>query len=113
VSEEQKVRLFEDAVAYLHPQEEDFGITAVESMAAGRPVIAFNKGGATETVIHEKTGLLFNEQTSAAIVDAVQKLQTMNIEPSAIKEHAEQFSVSNFHEQIDHFVQSVWSAKTP
>ena len=51
VSNEERARLFQDAIAFLHPQEEDFGITPVESMAAGRPVIAYRKGGATETVI--------------------------------------------------------------
>ncbi|MBU4453427.1 glycosyltransferase, partial [Patescibacteria group bacterium] len=47
VSNQERTRLFQDAIAFIHPQEEDFGITPVESMSAGRPVIAYRKGGAT------------------------------------------------------------------
>ena len=51
ISENEKIKLFAEARAFIHPQEEDFGITPVEAMASGRPVIAYKKGGACETVM--------------------------------------------------------------
>lgn len=108
VSEDEKIRLFEGAISYLHPQEEDFGLTAVESMAAGRPVIAFGKGGATETVSDGKTGVFFYEQTVGALVQAVHNQQGIKWNPTTIREHAEQFSTEQFHKNIHAFVKSVW-----
>ena len=55
------------------PQVEDFGIVALEAMSHGIPVIAYSEGGATETVIHGKTGLLFSEQTTESLVSALKK----------------------------------------
>lgn len=107
VSEDQKVNLFENAIAYLHPQEEDFGITAVESMAAGRPVIAYAKGGATETVVDGVTGTLFTEQTVTDLKAAVMRVQSTAFNPQAIRSHAQQFSTEVFHKRMHEFVEQV------
>ncbi len=104
VSEEEKARLFQGAEAFINPQEEDFGITVIESMAAGRPVIAYRRGGATETVIDGKTGLFFDEQTPEALVMAIKKFTTLSFNPAEIKAYAEQFSVANFKKQITEFI---------
>jgi len=104
VSEEEKVKLFEGAQAFINPQEEDFGITVVESMAAGRPVIAYRKGGATETIIEEKTGLFFDAQTSESLEEVLKKFSSYNFDSKEIKAHAEQFSIKNFTEQIEEFI---------
>ncbi len=109
ITEEEKYRLFEDAIAFLHPQEEDFGMTAVESMASGRPVIAYAKGGATETVIPGLSGILFEEQSIAGLVQAIKAQQATSFDPIAISKHAEQFSTEVFHQKIHAFIQSVWS----
>lgn len=104
VSEEEKVNLFENAQAYIHPQEEDFGIAAVEAMAAGRPVIAYRKGGATETVIEGETGAFFEEQRSTSLAAAIKSFKSDDFNPEKIKAHAEQFSVENFIKQIRDFI---------
>ena len=96
VSEEEKIKLFENCKAFLNPQEEDFGITVVESMAAGRPVIAYKKGGATETLEEGTTGVFFTEQTPASIKDAVQRFNSMTFDTNLIRQKAEQYSVENF-----------------
>lgn len=104
VSEDDKVKLFEGAQAFINPQEEDFGITVVESMAAGRPVIAYRRGGATETVIEGKTGIFFDEQTPELLMVAVKEFANINFNSTEIKIHAEQFSVANFKRQITDFI---------
>jgi glycosyltransferase involved in cell wall biosynthesis len=104
ITEEAKPKLFALAQAFINPQEEDFGITAVESMAAGRPVIAYRKGGATETVIEGKTGIFFDEQTPAAIARALKEFKAENFNPQDIKDWAEKFSVVNFKNKITEFI---------
>lgn len=84
--------------ALVFPGEEDFGIVPVEAMASGRPVIAFGSGGALETVVHGKTGLLFNEQSVDALIDAVRLFEESKLlfQPETIRAHVAQFSAHNF-----------------
>lgn len=91
--------------ALIFPSEEDFGIAPVEAMASGRPVIAYAKGGALETVINGKTGLFFYEQTSEAIVEAVKKFESMSFDPISIREHALEFDQEIFENRIRYFVE--------
>ncbi len=109
VSDEERIHLFENAIAFLHPHEEDFGITAVESMAAGRPVIAYAKGGAVETVIDGVTGTLFSEQSWEELADTVLHFDHTSFNPTAIKAHAEQFSVANFRKRMHDVVRAAWT----
>lgn len=97
-------KLMSQATAFIHPQEEDFGITAVESMAAGRPVIAYARGGALETVIPNKTGVFFDEQSWEALADAVLRFKPSDYHPQEIRAWAETFSRPRFAEQIRAFV---------
>lgn len=107
VTDEERARLFANAIAFIHPHEEDFGITAVESMAAGRPVIAFNKGGACETVIEGVTGTFFAEQTWEALADTLLHFDEKRFNPTTIKAHAEQFSVERFRKSMHDIVERV------
>lgn len=104
VSDECKAELYAFAEAFINPQEEDFGITVVESMAAGTPVIAYEKGGATETIVKNKTGVFFKEQTSGAIYEAVKNFDSNNFEADLIRRQAEKFSVANFERKIKLFI---------
>jgi len=112
VSDEEKARLYQDCIAYLNPQEEDFGITVVEAMACGRPVIAYNKGGATETIIDGKTGAFFDEQTWESLADALIRFDHTQFDPQAIRAHSEQFSHKAFTNQIQEMVSMIHSANT-
>ena len=67
------------AKAFLFPGEEDFGITPVEAQSAGTPVLAFGRGGACETVLDGKTGLLFDEQTPESLEACIQKFETEGV----------------------------------
>ena len=88
--------------AFLHPQLEDFGITAVEAQAAGRPVVAFRGGGALETVVEGETGLFFDEQTPEALAAALAKLESRR-EPfsaAACRRQAERFAPEIFQAEL-------------
>jgi len=99
-----KAELYSRSLAFINPQEEDFGITAVESQAAGRPVIAYKRGGALETVIPGVTGEFFDEQTVDSLAEALANFKSLKYNPEAIKRHAEQFSVARFKKEIGDYI---------
>jgi UDP-N-acetylmuramyl pentapeptide phosphotransferase/UDP-N-acetylglucosamine-1-phosphate transferase/glycosyltransferase involved in cell wall biosynthesis len=109
---DQIAKYLQMAKATVFAAEEDFGIVPVESMACGTPVIAFSKGGATETIIDGKTGLFFHEQTPFAIINAVKQFeqQADRFDPVAARQRARQFGVSQFHERFSRFVDQAWQA---
>lgn len=84
--------------------EEDFGIIPLEAQACGRPVIAYGKGGALETVIENKTGIFFNQQETESLCEAIEKFERMYQEdffnPTEIMNHAKTFSVERFKKEI-------------
>lgn len=108
VSDSERAQLFANAIAFINPQEEDFGITPVESMAAGRPVIAYRKGGATETVIDGQTGILFDEQSWEELADTVLHFKPENFKPEVIRQHAEKFATKVFRQKIHTLVNDLW-----
>lgn len=104
VSDKKQARLYAEAKAFIHPQEEDFGITPVESMASGRPVIAYRKGGATETVEEGLSGEFFDEQSWEELADHMIRFDESAYIPSAIKTYAEKFSRKRFEQEIREFI---------
>ncbi len=112
ISDDEKVKLYANCIAYLNPQEEDFGITAVEAMASGRPVIAYRSGGASETVIAGKTGEFFDEQIWEEIADMVIRFHPDNYNPYYIKMHAEQFNTANFKSKIKRLIDNYQAVQT-
>lgn len=88
------------AKAFLMPQEEDFGIVALEAMSHGTPVIAFWDGGAMETVVHGQTGLFFSEQRTESLVNALIKFQEIEWNSERIIEQSQLFSEERFEEGI-------------
>jgi glycosyltransferase involved in cell wall biosynthesis len=83
----------------LFPAYEDFGIVPVEAMAAGLPVVVFNQGGASETVLPE-FGEHIAAQTPDELVAAVQRLEKKTYDPDALKAHAEKFSEERFRGEL-------------
>ncbi len=86
--------------ALIFPGEEDFGMVPVEAMASGRPVVAYGRGGATETVAPGLSGVFFAEQTAEAISSAVRSLATIEIDPEKIAAHADQFGRDQFFQKM-------------
>ncbi|MGB3617033.1 MAG: glycosyltransferase family 4 protein [Catalinimonas sp.] len=96
--------LMQRARAFLFAAEEDFGITLVEAQACGTPVIAFGRGGAGETVRDGETGVLFAEQTPAAMAAAVRRFEGLDFEPYAVHEHAQSFGQERFRREMKQLV---------
>ncbi len=96
---------YQNCQALIFPQEEDFGIVALEAMACGRPVIAYRGGGALESVKEGETGAFFNEQTSEALMKAVKEFKPKNFNPQKIRQHALKFSKDKFKKKIKNFVE--------
>jgi glycosyltransferase involved in cell wall biosynthesis len=86
--------------ALIFPGEEDFGMVPVEAMASGRPVVAFRRGGATETVEEGLSGIFFAEQTVEAISSAVKSLTAMEINSEKIAAHARKFGREQFFQNM-------------
>ena len=93
------------ARAFVFAAEEDFGIIPVEAMACGTPVIAFGKGGILDTVVHKKTGILFNEQTKESLVSAVSEFEKNHFSKEEIRNHASRFSENEFQSKIEKYIQ--------
>ncbi|OGL95408.1 hypothetical protein A2348_02050 [Candidatus Uhrbacteria bacterium RIFOXYB12_FULL_58_10] len=111
VPDEDLPALFADAKAFIHPHEEDFGITAVESMSAGRPVVAYRRGGATETVIDGVTGELFDEQSWEELADHLIRFNDAAYDPTAIRAHAERFGRERFKREMQELVERAYEEK--
>ncbi|PIU01471.1 glycosyltransferase family 4 protein [bacterium (Candidatus Torokbacteria) CG09_land_8_20_14_0_10_42_11] len=109
ISDQALSSLYAEAKAFIFPQEEDLGITALESMAAGRPVIAFASGGALETVIPGKTGILFGAQTIDALSSAVKNFKESDFNPEEIREYVSRFDAKIFEQKIKIFIEEAKS----
>jgi glycosyltransferase involved in cell wall biosynthesis len=92
--------------AFIFPQEEDFGIVAVEAQAAGKPVIAYKAGGARDTVIEGETGIFFEKQNVKSLIKAINKFRNSSFDSKAIVKNAEGFSKERFKEEFLKLVQS-------
>lgn len=94
--------LYSTARAFIFPGIEDFGITPLEAMAAGCPVIAYAEGGALETVVDKITGVYFHEQTAPALAGAVRQLEYGGVvlHEDAIRSHARRFSKRRFQAEL-------------
>lgn len=100
VTDDELLSLMRGAKAMIFPGYEDFGMAPVEMMACGRPVIAFGRGGALETVVDGVSGLLVEEQSAAAFAGAIRRFESMSFNPAAIRQNAERFSTQRFKETI-------------
>lgn len=108
------VDLYANCKAFLFPQLEDAGIVPLEAMASGRPVIALNRGGSLDTMIENKTGIFFEEQTVKSLSDAINRFETLRqvqgkFNPKFIREHAKKFDVEIFKEKVRDYIDNEWN----
>lgn len=104
VSEEELVKQYQHAKAAVFAAEEDFGIVPVEAMAAGCPVVAYGQGGVGESVIPDKTGILFTQQNIDSLAEAFSQIDTFTYDLAILHAHAEGFSSEVFKEKIGQFI---------
>lgn len=104
VSDEELVERAHKAKAFLFPNEEDFGIAAVEAIASGTPVIAYKKGGALDIVQEGETGVFFSKQTPEALAKAIQEAEKINFRPATLHRKAKRFEASLFATKIKKIV---------
>jgi glycosyltransferase involved in cell wall biosynthesis len=110
VSDEDALKLYSSAKALLFPGIEDFGIIPVEAQASGCPVIAYRRGGALDTVIEGVTGVFFDEQTPASLIEAINRFESMKTEVvfnnrEAFSGHVRQFTPEVFKEKVQRIVE--------
>ncbi len=101
------LELYRGCRVLIFPGEEDFGLVPVEAQACGRPVVAFGKGGAAETVADGLTGVFFREQTPESLQEAVEKCSKIQWDANAIRRHAGQFGEAQFIAGMRRSIQSV------
>lgn len=103
---EELKKYLQKAKAFVFAAEEDFGISVIEAMSCGTPVIAFSKGGTGETVIDGQTGILFDEQNAASIISAIKIFESKIdlFDPQKLNEYAMQFDRKIFEANISNYV---------
>lgn len=108
VADEELVDLYAKCLALIFPQEEDFGLVPVEAQASGRPVIAYGRGGALETVKNGETGLFFYPHTAKALAETVKIFNATKFDSKVIRAWAENFSESAFKQKFKDIVEAEW-----
>ncbi|HAV11779.1 MAG TPA: glycosyltransferase family 4 protein [Candidatus Moranbacteria bacterium] len=105
VADEDLPKYYADCKAFIFPQEEDFGIVAIEALASGRPLVAFDGGDIPEHMEDGKMGVFFERQSPEAIVEAVRKIQEMEFDSEYIRSRVLQFDKEIFKEKIKKYVE--------
>ncbi len=105
ISDEELKKIYSRAQAFIFPQEEDFGIVAIEALASGRPVIAYRAGDVEEHIENEKSGIFFDRQTEKDLIQAIKKFQKTNFDTHYIRQQALKFDKERFKTQIKKLVE--------
>ena len=107
LTDKELVRYYSECRALIFPGIEDFGLTILEAQSFGKPVIAFRAGGALETIIEEKTGLFFNEQTVESLSEAIKHFNNIKINPEDCINQAEKFGFEMFKKEFMRAIQGI------
>lgn len=111
VDDDELASLYRRARAFVLPNVEEFGIAAVEAQAAGRPVVAIDAGGATETVVDGVTGVRVTDGDVDALAEALRETDFDRFDPDAIVANAARFSTCAFQDRLRAEVEAAWAAR--
>jgi glycosyltransferase involved in cell wall biosynthesis len=111
VSDSELNELYARCKAAIFMSEDDFGIAQVEAQAAGRPVVAYAAGGAWDTVIPDRTGILVEEQSTAALISALRRFEQLRFDSGVLVEHAAGFSTQRFQRELLDFVSRAFAER--
>ncbi|MBU3956705.1 glycosyltransferase, partial [Patescibacteria group bacterium] len=112
VSDKELYRYYGQCRAFLAlATDEDFGVTPVEAMAAGRPVIAFRGGGYLESVVEGKTGIFLDKLTIESLAEVLKKFKPEKYKPEDCRKQAKKFSKERFKKEIKEFIKKKWKLK--
>jgi glycosyltransferase involved in cell wall biosynthesis len=100
VSAAEKIQYLQEARGLIFASEEDFGIAPLEAVAAGTPVIAYNKGGLTETIVEGKSGMFFDKQTPLTLIKTLDEFEKQEWDPNICRKQAEKFDLKRFDAAI-------------
>lgn len=106
-TDEEVARYVGASKGFIFPGLDDFGIAAVEALAAGTPVVAYKGGGALDYVVDGKNGRFFRPQSVEALAHALEKIETENYTPNDIKRSAQRFSIGHFRKNITKFISNL------
>jgi glycosyltransferase involved in cell wall biosynthesis len=111
VSRDELVKLYQDAAAFVYAGVEDFGIVFVEALACGIPVVAYKKGG-VQDIVDENSGILFEQQTTGCLLEAINKIKKTNFNPSIIRQNSLKFSRQHFIQNFkSYFAETIEKVK--
>ena len=110
LSDEELANHFARCQAFIFPQEEDFGVIAIEAMASGTPLIAFRGGDIPEHMEEGKSGIFFENQTPEAIIEAVKKFNAKDYEPEYIRSSVLKFDKEIFKSRIKDYVRKEYNS---
>ncbi|MGB9911186.1 MAG: glycosyltransferase [Microgenomates group bacterium] len=111
LTDEKLLSYYQNCLAVIFPQEEDFGLVPLEAQACGKPVIAFRGGGAKETIIENKTGIFFDHQTPESLITAIKKFKKMKFKVEDCQQNALRFSKERFKKEFKDLVIRKWQEK--
>lgn len=107
VSDRELAGYYKKCKALVFPQEEDFGLVAIEAQSFGKPVIAYKAGGALDTVVDGKTGIFFNEQIWQALYDAIKRFEKMSFDSKIIIRNASRYSKERFKRKLSEVIENI------
>ncbi|MDO8529286.1 MAG: glycosyltransferase [bacterium] len=105
VEDNELAKCYSECQAFIFPQEEDFGIVAIEAFASGRPIIAYRGGDISENMEEEKTGIFFEKQTSEDIIQAVKKFKNLTFNKNYIRSKSLKFDKEVFKGKIREYIE--------
>lgn len=109
INQKKLLNYYQNCTAIICPQIEDFGLVSLEAQSCGRPVIAFNSGGLTETVIKNRTGIFFKYQNSKSLNYAISKFAKKNFDNIFIRKHALSYDNTKFMLNFKKEINKLWS----